>query len=375
MKPPSFDTWTIVFAVAAAQAFFTAIVLLRWDRGSRFGNILLAGILLLFGYTLVEYVLYWTRYLAYVPHMIDTSSNFPLLIGPMIWLYVRHVYEGKTYDLSDAWHLVPFLCGTALLSLFYFNSGADKLAFVQNQKTHPIPAFWYNCLSWMRVAHLWLYAAFLFNYVRQQPPIGQTRRWALVLIGFFSGFAMAYASYFVLVRMAWFNLEWDYHISASMTAFIYLIAYAGYTQRVVFEGFAWNEAPAEEKYKNSGLTEEARRTLLEKLEQAMREQQLYRKSDLSLDQLAHALNASKHHVSQVINAHTGRNFFDYINWLRIQDAQRLLRETDRQQMHIIEVAYTVGFNNKVSFNAAFKKVTGQTPSEFRKSETTVGLEH
>lgn len=60
------------------------------------------------------------------------------------------------------------------------------------------------------------------------------------------------------------------------------------------------------------------------------------------------------------------NFFEYINSLRITEAMELLKDKGKSRLTIIEVAYQVGFNNKVSFNAAFKKQTGVTPTEYRK---------
>jgi len=167
------------------------------------------------------------------------------------------------------------------------------------------------------------------------------------------------------VKFEFFNRTWDYHISLAMTAFIYLIAVAGYIQPAVFQGYRISESTPGVKYRNSGLTEAAIHSLFAKLSHLMDSEHLYRNADLNLDTLAHRLNASKHHVSQVINACTEGTFFDYVNRLRIEEAKHLLAEHPRSDFNIIEVAYAVGFNNKVSFNTAFKKVTCITPTEFR----------
>jgi len=70
-------------------------------------------------------------------------------------------------------------------------------------------------------------------------------------------------------------------------------------------------------------------------------------------------------VSQVINQYYKTNFFDFINANRIDEAKRLL-VSDSHTLNIIEIAYTVGYNNKVTFNTVFKRFTGVTPSEYRK---------
>lgn len=102
----------------------------------------------------------------------------------------------------------------------------------------------------------------------------------------------------------------------------------------------------------------------------MKEQQIYRENELGLDKLATRLGVSRHHLSQVINEQFGKNFFEYINSLRIADAQSLLQQQN-DDLHIIDIAYQVGFNNKVSFYKAFKNETGMTPTEFRKSKVLV----
>lgn len=368
MQPnPSFDTWTIVFLIAAVQGFFTAVVLARWRRGQPQGNRLLACLLFLFSITLVEYVLYWTGYLYEFPHVANVSVAFPFLYGPILWLYLRTIYEGKSLSQKDIWLFLPFILAVLAFSAYYLLDTNTKRMIIAGRGSMPGKLLFYKLQFWARM--LWFAGFAIWNlaYVLRQPRVGDTARWARWLVGFFAVFVLAYISYFVLIRFPFFNTSWDYHISAVMTAMIYLIAYAGYVQPAVFDGFHWNEPEAPAKYKNSGLTTEASRSLLQNLQLLMHEERLYHDSEINLDKLAARLSASKHHVSQVINEQLGASFFEYINLLRVEEAKKLLAETSRSDFHVIEIAYLVGFNNKVSFNAAFKKSTGMTPTEYRRN--------
>lgn len=61
-----------------------------------------------------------------------------------------------------------------------------------------------------------------------------------------------------------------------------------------------------------------------------------------------------------------KHFFDFVNSYRIDYAKELLRNSDQMKTYTIEaIAEQCDFNNKVSFNKAFKKITGHTPSHFR----------
>ncbi|WP_073956057.1 helix-turn-helix domain-containing protein [Thalassospira sp. TSL5-1] len=87
---------------------------------------------------------------------------------------------------------------------------------------------------------------------------------------------------------------------------------------------------------------------------------------ISLPKLARAVGISPNQLSYVLNHHIGQNFFDFVNSARIAEARRiLLGEPDRP---ILDVAMTVGFNSKSTFNLAFKKITGETPSSLRRKE-------
>ena len=86
---------------------------------------------------------------------------------------------------------------------------------------------------------------------------------------------------------------------------------------------------------------------------------------VSMPKLARAVGVSPNQLSYVLNHHIGQNFFDFVNSARIEEARSvLLLEPDRT---ILDVALSVGFNSKSTFNLAFKKMTGETPSAVREA--------
>jgi AraC-like DNA-binding protein len=103
-----------------------------------------------------------------------------------------------------------------------------------------------------------------------------------------------------------------------------------------------------------------------KLLRFMREQKPYLDANLSLATLGASLNMSKETLSQVVNRELNLNFNAFLNQYRVEEAKALLKDPAQNQFVILKIAYDVGFNSKSSFNAAFRQLTGMTPTQYRK---------
>lgn len=103
--------------------------------------------------------------------------------------------------------------------------------------------------------------------------------------------------------------------------------------------------------------------IIDQIKNLFKDSPLHLDANLTLEQLASALNQKERTISQAINTIENRTFKDFINELRIEHAIHLLSSDENKP--VFEVMYESGFNSKGSFNSAFKKFTGKTPSEFR----------
>ncbi len=117
------------------------------------------------------------------------------------------------------------------------------------------------------------------------------------------------------------------------------------------------------KYKNSGLTAELSRELLDSVIDTLESQQLYLDNQLSLPQLAEHMGLSANLISQSINENLEQNFFEFINSYRVKESQQLLRE--RRSKSVLEIGLESGFNSKSAFYSAFKKHAGMSPGAYR----------
>lgn len=175
-----------------------------------------------------------------------------------------------------------------------------------------------------------------------------------------------------------YNLFYDpkslnFFINTVFLLVIYLVGYYSLKQKEIYpleekqreELISIDEDKDSEEVKRKLISDEELIKIKTALENLMDAQKPYLDSELNLIRLAEMLSVSTHHLSYVINTGFGKNFFQYVNEFRVDHAKKLLKESN-SKLSILGIAYESGFNSKTSFNTTFKKLTGQTPSEFRK---------
>lgn len=108
--------------------------------------------------------------------------------------------------------------------------------------------------------------------------------------------------------------------------------------------------------------------LRERLANLMEEEQPYLNPGLSLSELAQIAETNSHDLSRVINQGFGKNFNDFVNTYRVEAFKSKVLEPSYRNHTLLAVAFLVGFNSKTAFNRAFKKITGQTPGEYFRSQ-------
>jgi AraC-like DNA-binding protein len=113
----------------------------------------------------------------------------------------------------------------------------------------------------------------------------------------------------------------------------------------------------------SAETERCDVSVLSAVEAAMRDRRLYRDPNLTLDRLARRIGIPSRQISAAVNRIHGRNVSQIVNEHRIAEATRLLRETNAP---VTEIMLEAGFQTKSNFNREFKRITGLTPSDYRR---------
>jgi len=118
-----------------------------------------------------------------------------------------------------------------------------------------------------------------------------------------------------------------------------------------------------QKYSGKKIDSAEAAILSKKLENVMIEKELFKNSNLTLQDLAKEVNISSHQLSQFLNTNLGKNFTSFINEFRINEACEIIKASDKFTLE--SIGYDVGFNSKSAFFAAFKKHTGKTPLNYQ----------
>jgi AraC-like DNA-binding protein len=92
--------------------------------------------------------------------------------------------------------------------------------------------------------------------------------------------------------------------------------------------------------------------------------------ELTLDKISEEINVSKSHLSRMINTELQTSFPDYINTLRVEEAKAYMSQPEFANYTLVAVGLEAGFASKTTFNNAFKKITGLTPSEYKSAQKT-----
>jgi AraC-like DNA-binding protein len=330
-------------------------------------------ILLLIGLISMAYCFFYiyAGMARYWPRLSSIEIGLVYWIGPSLYFYIRRINGGPSPFANplNLLHWFPAILVELLLMPYFLIPLPEKAALLETR-----PGSIYGVIIWVTWlgfhVHLLTYIYFcqpLLRVYRQRILDNYSAisllnfRWLQLLCYGFIGQILVERLLPVL-KITSSSLS----DTAGMAVYLFIIAltYLALGQsRLQFVG-TWQPVSANGKYYRSGLRDDSAGYYLDKLNKLMAAEQYYLESDLSLQSLAERLKISPHHLSQILNGKLARNFYDYINELRVAHAKQAMLKNPQQA--IIDIAFESGYNSKNSFYNAFKRHTGMTPSDYRR---------
>ena len=320
------NLWEIIFLFFAFQAFMLSIFFFFKRKGDSIANSILAVYLLLFSFNIVYNVLYWSNTIYTRPYVniFGVLVTFWVSYPPLIYLYTRRVVENRSFRFKDLIHAFPLVLMIVFYAPFFTLNTSEKLQVLQNREMED---YVINAKHNLGIIILLMIFYTTLTYIKfKNSKLGYNKgKWLKWLIGSFACYVLAMTSYYLLSRFGAITVEHDYFITYTLIFFIGLVSYFGFVQPDVFDGLSMDKILPFKKYKKTGLTESHSLELKNSLIHFMASEKPFLKSNLRLDDLATELNLSRHHMSQIINEHFNKTFFDFINSHRIEESKKLMK--------------------------------------------------
>lgn len=365
----------MIFIAGISIALFISALLLSKSNKSSADYILVVWMLLnAFHLTLFYFIINGTIY-SY-PFLIGLVFPLPLLHGVLLYFYVSLVTnQFPKNKWVAALHFIPSMITLLYLIPFFLLPAAQKIEIFQNQGK-----------DYQRFQQILLMAVFLSGIIYVI--------WSSVILNNHKKRIRHQFSSVEKINLNWLRfltyglgLIWtlvifvqnDFVIFIGVSVFVILIGFFGIQQTNIFAGQPLpdkklaqspdiTEIEQKEKYATAKLSDEKLETYYALLKKLMREEKVYTDAELSLSQLAAKMEIHPNYLSQIINSKEQKTFYDLINTYRVEEFIRLSRLPNNQQFTLLSLAYEAGFNSKSSFNRYFKKITGQTPSQYVKTQ-------
>lgn len=298
-----------------------------------------------------------------LPHVIGSSLTVDYLLAPLLYLYARSLIEpSRDLGPGDARHLAPFAMATLAVLPFHLTSGTGKLATLATGL--PLaPAIVIAGKAVVGGGYLAATIVRLRHYLRSAPSPSAHARWFLrTLTG------LAITALMMVAFIVWplpGPIDADAIGAIFMCLSTYLVSFVLLRHppgQPVSAPLA--ETPTRPKYVTSPLRPEHRTAVLERLTRHMETARPHLDMHLTLDDLAGALRVPPAHLSQVLNEGGASGFYDFVNGYRVRESQARIATATSSGRTLLAVAHEAGFASKASFNRAFKRATGVTPSEY-----------
>jgi AraC-like DNA-binding protein len=310
------------------------------------------------------------------PPLLWIPYSFLTAVGPLLYFYTASL-TGLTLTSTTLFkHLIPVI--VELLSQ------AVMIVYgVQHNEVFYNTPFYFFVTP---VVYLWTAISILY-YLRASLAIIRnheawafknfsnlkevTLRWLQKLIVYYRILWIVWVP-FVALFLLFFRFELLY-VSVVLTLYVLMLVLTYLTFWIGLQGFAHMNIvlPRIEEDKPSNknfgkLSQDQISTYAIRISSLMIEDKMYLDENLSLRDVASRLQLDANLVSFVINSHIEKNFYDFVNFYRIEEVKKRMQDPAYAHLTLLGIALESGFNSKTTFNRVFKQVTGMTPSAFLK---------
>ena len=369
----TFTPLSLITFFGGAQGILVAVAIARSQGPNRPAKRLLALLISLISFVLLGSLMNVNEraLVKQIPDLIFFLDIPLLAFGPLIHLYVSRLLT-LNQPRNQRWflHFIPVALHQIHLGRYILEPSHQTLERLASRDFPLAP--YVITFATLQIAY---YLIASFQTVSRFKLQVQNERSEQPVVGYLTAFLFAmgacWLAWFVSGLVFIFPSVSLFHSLKPDVAWILMAlttAMLAYFAMAEKESLAINVEP--KKYEGSGLNHAQQHDLAIRLATMMAEEKPFLESKLTLSSLAERLGVPSKDLSRVINESYGKNFFDYVNAYRIDEFKRLASSSKLVNETILSVALDAGFNSKSTFNHSFKKLTGKTPAQFLKTNSS-----
>lgn len=378
---------TIIFsAMAGAIALAIVSSMHRPDPKHPKNVFLISLLVLLLLHTLGELLIASGGY-RFAPQLVGLELPLRMLMGPALYLYTRSMMPTEKLRVwpTVGLALLGLLAITLVMSPFFQLTAEEKLALANPEIRDPgLFRLMLIICSATSVIFVVFTLCYVFAALRLQ---AQHRRRVMEQYANIESRSLDWLrSMLVVWGFVWLlyildNMLWvlnmqppglDMVLAVSYALAVILFAHLALHQSTpkleIIQGNTAS-APITSEIETppafdraASLAPERMQRIALKLRHVMENERLFTNNELSLRHLVDATKTTANHLSETFSQHLKTNFFQFVNEYRVTEAKQLLATSDAT---VTTIAFEVGYNSRSTFNSAFKKETGLTPTGFR----------
>ncbi len=348
--------------VGFSQGMFAAILVLAKKERSDSDRILAAWLSLL----AIEFLLHAADYRIFGKPIL--SSSF-LLFNPACYLYVRSLtIEDFRLRPVQLLHLLPYISVKLIAYLLrepyelegYFEQDESFWFRILFSVTSVLSWIIYNSRSVMLVVRHRRGLEHEFSTIESSEKVG----WLLFVVVFYNLYCVA-AIVIGALNVLTGSPSPVMHVYSysTMLAMVYILGFYGLWQTSIYPVKNSKTDPPG-PYSRYPLSAKKRKQISSDLVTYFELEKPYLNPGLNMNMISRHLNIPKHHITEVLNTEIGKNFFSFVNEYRIGEVKKQLLE--KGDIYSIEsIGFECGFSSKSTFFTVFKKITGQTPMQYK----------
>lgn len=311
------------------------------------------------------------------PYLLGLDIPIPLLHGVFLFIYTRSLTSQKSISWKVLLHFIPFALAFVATIPFLLLSPQEKVNVYRNEGeayATLIGIIFFGII----VSGIIYTSLSLVELIKHRNKIKNNYSYTeKINLQWLFGLIIGLLCIWVVVFLAD-----DEYVFSFVVLYVLFIGYFGIKQVGIFT----NQLPVDQpltaalteqlaiankfnedaKYDKTSLTDHQLSAIHQELMQLIEQKKVYLMPELTLSMVSQQLNVHPNTLSQVINRVEQKNFFDFINTLRVQEFKQRVANLEHEKYTLLALAHECGFNSKTSFNRNFKSIAGRSPSQYLK---------